>query len=105
MVENFTTLQWIIALLAALFVGLNKSGLSGIDVIIVTLLIFLFGGRASTGILMPLLIAGDIMAVFYYHRHAQWKYMKILLPWMIGGVLVGVYFGKDLPEETFRQWM
>ncbi len=105
MVENLTTLQWIIALLAALFVGLNKSGLSGIDVIIVTLLIFLFGGRASTGILMPLLIAGDIMAVFYYHRHAQWKYMKILLPWMIGGVLVGVYFGKDLPEETFRQWM
>ena len=45
------------------------------------------------------------MAVIYYHRHTQWKYPKRLLPWMIAGVLTGVYVGKDLPEITFRQWM
>ena len=105
MLQHLTTLQWTLALLAAFFVGLNKAGITGSDVIMVTLLIFLFGGRASTGILMPLLIAGDVMAVSYYHRHAQWKYMKKMLPWMIAGVLAGVYLGKDLPEATFRQWM
>jgi uncharacterized membrane protein YfcA len=105
MLLHLTTLHWVLALLAALFVGLNKAGITGIDVIMVTLLIFIFGGRASTGILMPLLIVGDIMAVSYYHRHTQWKYLKRLLPWMIAGVLTGVYIGKDLPEITFRQWM
>ena len=102
---DLTSLQWTLALTAAFFVGLNKAGITGIDVMLVTLLIFVFGGRASTGILMPLLIFGDLMAVKYYHQHAQWKYLLRLLPWMIAGVVTGVYVGKDLPEETFRQWM
>lgn len=103
--HEITLLQWILAFLAALFVGLNKAGISGIDVIMVTLLIFIFGARASTGILMPLLMVGDFMAVLYYHRHAQWGFLFKLLPWMIAGVLAGVYLGKDLPEHAFRQWM
>jgi uncharacterized membrane protein YfcA len=45
------------------------------------------------------------MAVSYYHRHTQMKHIKKVLPWMIAGVLAGVYLGKDLPEETFRQIM
>lgn len=105
MPEQITVLHWTLALLAALFVGLNKAGITGIDVIIVTLLIFIFGGKASTGLLMPLLIIGDVMAVSYYHRHTQWKYLKRLLPWMIAGVIAGAYLGKDLSEINFRQWM
>ncbi len=103
--HDLTTLQYILAFLAALFVGLNKAGVSGIDVIMVTLLIFIFGARTSTGILMPLLMIGDFMAVIYYHRHAQWKYLFILLPWMIAGIITGVYIGKKLSELAFRQWM
>ena len=103
--HDLTTLQIILAFLAALFVGFNKAGVSGIDVIVVTLLIFIFGARASTGILMPLLMLGDFMAVLYYHRHAQWKYLFILLPWMVAGILTGVYVGKNLSEQSFRQWL
>ena len=103
--HDLTTLQYLLAFLAALFVGLNKSGISGMDVIVVTLLIFIFGARVSTGILMPLLMLGDFMAVIYYHRHAQWKYLFILLPWMIAGIITGVYVGKNLSEQAFRQWM
>ena len=103
--HDLTTLQYLLAFLAALFVGINKSGISGMDVIVVTLLIFIFGARVSTGILMPLLMLGDFMAVIYYHRHAQWKYLFILLPWMIAGIITGVYVGKNLSEQAFRQWM
>ncbi len=103
--HDLPTLQIILAFLAALFVGFNKAGVSGIDVIMVTLLIFIFGAKASTGILMPLLMIGDFMAVIYYHRHAQWKYLLILLPWMIAGIITGVYVGKNLSEHSFRQWL
>ncbi len=50
-------------------------------------------------------IVGDIFAVLYYNRHAQWAYLWKLMPWMIIGVLVGVWYGKDLPEEQFKSGM
>jgi uncharacterized membrane protein YfcA len=54
---------------------------------------------------MPLLITGDIFAVIYYNRHAQWSYLWKLMPWMMMGVLVGVWYGKDLPEAEFKHGM
>ncbi len=100
-----TLFQWILVLIAGLLVGLNKAGVSGLDVILVTILIFVFGAKASTGILMPLLLVGDVLAVYHYHRYAHWGHVVKLLPWMVLGVLAGVYFGKDLPEQSFRQWL
>ena len=43
--------------------------------------------------------------IWYYNKHAQWKFLWKLLPWMIIGVLLGVYVGKDLPEGLFKQGM
>lgn len=74
-------------------------------VIIVTGLALVYGARESTGILMPLLICGDILAVIYYKRHVKWIYLQKLLPWMVVGVLVGVVLGKDLPEDLFKSGM
>jgi len=61
-----------------------------------------FGARESTGILLPLLVAGDLFAVIYYNRHARWKYIIAFLPWMILGILIGTVIGKDLPESSFK---
>lgn len=71
----------------------------------VALFALTFDARSSTGIMLPLLIGIDIVAVWYYHRHTQWGHLKTLLPWMILGVLLGVYFGKDIPEAAFKQLM
>ena len=72
---------------------------------IVTGLALVYGARESTGILMPLLICGDILAVLYYKRHVKWIYLIKLLPWMVVGVITGVFFGKDLPEDLFKSGM
>jgi uncharacterized membrane protein YfcA len=64
-----------------------------------------FGGKASTGIVLPLLCIGDIFAVVYYHRHAEWKQFWKLIPWIIIGILIGVYTGKDFNEAIFRRVM
>ncbi|MDH5397840.1 MAG: sulfite exporter TauE/SafE family protein [Cyclobacteriaceae bacterium] len=94
--------HWGLALFGAFLLGLTKAGINGIAVMSVTLMVLAFGGRASTGILLPMLIVGDIMAVWYYHRHTQWKHLYKLMPWMVVGILVGVFTGKDLPEDLFR---
>ena len=71
----------------------------------VTIMAIVFGGKASTGVVLPLLCVADIWAVIYYNRHAQWPHFWRLIPWMMVGVLVGVYVGKDLNEVFFRKIM
>ena len=97
--------QWALAGMAAMISGISKAGLKGIAVLVVSIFALVFGGKASTGILLPLLMVSDVIAVRYYHRHAQAIYLWKLLPWMVAGILLGVWFGKDLPEEIFKQGM
>jgi len=101
----FSNLNWGLILLSAFFIGLSKAGLRGIDMMNVTIMAIVFGSKASTGIVLPLLCVADIIAVFYYHRHAQWKHFWKLIPWMAIGILVGVYVGKDMNEALFRKIM
>lgn len=93
---------WSLALLAAFLIGISKSGLKGLSLFNVTLLALAFGAKSSTGIIMPFLVLGDILAVVYYNRHAQWKPILKILPWMVFGILIGVLAGKDLPERLFK---
>lgn len=97
-----TFTAWILAATAAFLMGTSKAGLKGLSIFNVTLMALAFGARESTGILMPLLLVGDIFAIIYYNRHTQWKYLLKILPWMISGILIGVYIGKDLPETEFK---
>ena len=102
---NLTALQWIAIGFAVFLLGLSKSGIKGIGIIIVVILAFVFGEKASTGILLPMLICADVFAVIFYNRHAQWHIIKKLIPWMIVGVLVGVWVGNDISEVLFKRLM
>ena len=70
---SYSFTDWSLILLGAFIIGLAKAGLKGIDMLNVTIMAIVFGGKVSTGIVLPLLCCADIMAVAYYHRHAQWK--------------------------------
>ncbi len=100
-----TPFQWTVAILSALLVGVSKSGLNSISIITVTTFAWVFGSKISTGILLPMLIIGDILAVLYYKRAVHWQSFWRLLPWVIGGILIGVWVGKDLEEAVFKKMM
>jgi uncharacterized membrane protein YfcA len=102
---HLSTLQWSAIGLAVFLLGISKSGIKGLGIVLVIILAFVFGEKASTGILLPMLIAADIMAVVYYNRHANWTYIKKLMPWMVLGVLVGVWIGNYISEVLFKNTM
>ena len=102
---DISTSGWVMAFTAAFVIGISKAGIKGISTIIVALMALAFGAKPSTGLVVPLLIVGDIFAVIYYNRHTQWKYILRFLPWMIAGVLLGVFTGKELNEATFKYGM
>ena len=103
--SSYSSINLFFIFSGAFIIGLAKAGLKGIDMLNVTLMALVFGGKASTGIVLPLLCAGDIAAVIYYNRHAQWKHFWKLVPWMAVGILAGVVAGKDLNETVFRKVM
>lgn len=73
--------------------------------VVVAIMAIAYGAKTSTGIVVPLLIVGDLLAVMYYNRDAEWKYLGKFFPAMVVGILIAVYFGQDLPEDSFKKWM
>ncbi len=100
---DLTAMQWLIVLLCALLVGMAKTGLSGVGLMVVPLLASVFGGRPSVGLLLPILIFADVFAVSYYNRHAEWKYILRLLPWSLIGVGAGVLVGQVISDIVFNR--
>ncbi len=105
MIDQLSFFQWGVLLFSSLIFGISKAGIKGIAIVAIPLMAIAFGGRESTGIVLPMLITGDLLAVWYYNRHANWGLLLRILPWILLGVLLGVWFGKDLPEYLFRQAM
>ncbi len=101
--NQFSTTSTLLIFFSAFIIGLTKSGLKGIDLLTVTITAFIFGGKTSTGVILPLLIFGDIMAVIYYRRHCQWPLFWKLSSWIALGILIGVYVGKDIGDFIFKK--
>lgn len=86
---HLTEWQWVIGLTAALFVGISKTGIPGVGIVAIPLLGIGFGSRLGAGVMLPMLILGDVFAVTWYRRHAQWSKLVGLLPWVYLGVALG----------------
>ncbi len=96
---------FLLASLAIFILGMSKAGLKGLGIIVVAILANVYGAKASTGILLPLLIVGDVLAVSFYRKYVKWEYLWKFLPAMVVGVLIAVVVGKNLDENAFRSWM
>lgn len=99
---ELSVVQWILLAVCALFVGMSKVGIAGISMFYIPVLALIFGGKTSTGILLPMLMMADIFGVAYYHRHAEWKHLAKLLPWAFVGIGIGLWVGKVVNDEWFK---
>ncbi|MDO0938342.1 sulfite exporter TauE/SafE family protein [Streptomyces sp. DG2A-72] len=77
---------------AALLVGFSKTAVSGANTVSLAIFAAVLPARASTGVLLPILIAGDVLAVLTYRRHAHWPTLWRLFPAVAAGVVGGTLF-------------
>ena len=99
---NLTPDSLTIVLCVALLLGMAKTGVHGAGMLSVPLLAIAFGGKASSGLMLPMLLVADVFGVWYYHRHASFKHLKILFPWAAAGIIAGSIAGNFISEEIFR---
>ncbi|MFG2471813.1 sulfite exporter TauE/SafE family protein [Streptomyces canus] len=77
---------------AAVLVGFSKTAVSGANTVSLAIFAAVLPARASTGALLPILIAGDVLAVLTYRRHAHWPTLWRLFPAVAVGVVAGTLF-------------
>ena len=99
---GFTGVDWLVTLLCGFLIGTSKAGVAGAGLIIVPIMAVTFGGKLSTGIVLPMLIIADVFAVKHYHKHANWKYIVKVTPWALLGIILAVYVGHSIDDATFK---
>lgn len=105
MIETLTDIQWLTISIAALSIGMSKTGVQGIMLMIVPFMAMAFGAKESTGVILPMLCMADIIAVAYYKRIADWKIVAKLLPTAILGFFLAIGVDNLIPAGQFRQLM
>ena len=88
--------------LCAMGIGMAKTGLGGLGMVVVPVMANIFGAKSSTGILLLLLIMADFFGVRYYHMHADLRQLIKLIPSTIIGILTGVFIGDILSDVDFQ---
>ncbi len=90
------SVAWLIIFVAILLIGLTKSGFgSGTGLMIVPMTAIALdhlrpdGSKDALGLLLPLLLIGDLIAVFQYRRLFSLNIVKHLLPGTLLGVVIG----------------
>jgi uncharacterized protein len=91
--------MWAVGGLGAFIVGVSKTGIPGLGILCVALFAVVYPTFNSVGIILPLLIVGDLLAVGLYRRHASWTHLWRLFPWTASGVIAGWAAIHQMPRE------
>ncbi|MDT0544691.1 MULTISPECIES: sulfite exporter TauE/SafE family protein [Streptomyces] len=90
--DTITLWEFVALAGAATLVGFSKTSVSGANTVSLAIFAAVLPARESTGILLPLLIIGDLFAVYTYRRHADWATLVRLFPAVAVGVVAGTVF-------------
>ncbi|MBW7454172.1 sulfite exporter TauE/SafE family protein [Paenibacillus sepulcri] len=88
---ELNALQITIIVGVSVLIGFAKTGVSTMGIFNAMLMTLVFPAKLSVGIMLPMLIAGDIIAVAYYRKNVIWKHLISLIPWVLLGILGGYY--------------
>jgi uncharacterized protein len=84
-------------------VGVSKAGITGLSILSIALFNHVLpSSKQASGIVLPLLIFGDVVAVFAYCKHTQWRYLWRLFPWTAAGVVLGYLTLGRISDHTAR---
>ena len=86
----------------AFMVGVSKTGVPGIGILVVPLMALLFPARTSVGALLPLLCLADVVATALYRRHAQWPLLWRLMPWTAVGMALAALALGHIPNRLLE---
>jgi len=100
-------MHWLFVLLtgaSALLIGLSKTGLPGVSIPGILLMTEAYpdDARASVAAILPVLLTADVFAVIWFRRHADWGRLLRLMPYVVAGMIPGVFVLLMLDGNKLR---
>ncbi|GAB6902037.1 sulfite exporter TauE/SafE family protein [Kineosporia succinea] len=94
---------WLALGTAALCAGFAKTAVGGLGLFAVVLGAMVMPAAESTAAVLLLLLIGDGCAVARYHRDADWKLIRQVVPAVLPGLLIGAALLAHLPDAFLRR--
>jgi len=102
--DGLSVLSIILLVVTALSAGLAKGGFSGFGMLAAVLMPAVFTDvKESTGILLPMLILADIVAVCIYRYHANFSLVWKILPPALIGIVIGWLIMPHVNGDAFAR--
>lgn len=119
--EAWTPLLIGIVVVGVFLYGFSKTAMPVAGVFAGPLLAAALGATTASGLMVPLLLLGDLFALGYYRQHADWKLIRRLVPGVLAGFaitallfaflstealgrIIGVLILASLLLEVWRRW-
>ena len=93
----------LLLILIGFLIGLSKTAIGGIGMVNAALLATIMPAKESTGVLLVLLIVGDLFAIGVYKKHVEWKMLRKLIWPVIAGVIVGAFFLSHSSDQSLKK--
>lgn len=91
---------WLMAIPAAMLVGMGKGGLPVVGMLGVPLLSLVMHPLEAAGLLLPIYVVTDIVGLWFYRREFSARNLAILIPASALGILIGWASVSVLPEPA-----
>ncbi|MGB9678154.1 MAG: sulfite exporter TauE/SafE family protein, partial [Candidatus Ratteibacteria bacterium] len=104
-IYQLNQLKFFLLELYAFLIGISKTGIPGVGILAIPLTAMILPAKASTGLILPMLIMGDIFAISYYRKKAIWKYILHLLPFATTGVIIGYFLMGKINDRQLSKFI
>ena len=94
---------YLFAAIGVFFFGIAKGGFAGpISMLAIPLMSLVMSPLKAAGILLPLLVLMDIIAIFIFWKKWDFKILKIIIPASIIGIIFGTFTFQYTTENQIR---
>ncbi|WP_191601982.1 sulfite exporter TauE/SafE family protein [Marinomonas algicola] len=94
-------ITFLILTLAGLITGFSKFSVGGMGLLVVPILMIAAPGPEALGILVPLYLITDIMAIISYRSKIAWSVVWHFMPLGVLGMLLGSYVLANIDPNDF----
>jgi len=89
-------------IISGIMIGISKTAVPGFGMVSIPILAMILPARASTGIVLAMLIFADIFAVVYYRRQALWFHLLRLIPFALPGIIIGYLLMGRVGDQQLK---
>src|ERR1051326_2520534 len=100
--DQHTIYAAVVIALLGFMIGFAKGGFSGLGALLTPILALVLPVASAVGVLLPMLMVGDVFAVYMYWNEWDFNLVKRMLPAGIVGAIVGTALLSWMSPDGLR---